>query len=462
MNEVNKEYIFVVLKQSNGDLELVKEKITNDYIDILDKLQEMCKNPNRTLLDMQQCFERVFYQQRYLNVCMPYSYSASYISGASYPRILKYDEYNSLLREERKSLRMSELTKEEAEQKINKYKCDLKNNFLVSCTRYIQGYNFEKTSSKIKNNTQIIMQSTEKIGWTNYEYKVNDDVIISISTNFGYGYSSYFILSMKYKDIDILPYSAIIHYYHANIFELRRYTRQYNLERESWNIAFDFVVESVNMAKNNPSRFINYFIVNEINEMVQGLKNIANHPTTEIKRFINKKFDKTQNGFCYSVKNIGYTEAGDYEVYACEMDMAFKAEKITGALFFLERLSELSVIFPYIQTAIEDIKDMNNKLKPEIERKIIHIQTMIEEHQVEIANLEKNIETLHEQIAIHEEKMKNLQELSNNQEQRSNIKDEYKFKNPDYDILCLELSKVQQKLSDLKTHIYKRNNYWIY
>ena len=139
--------------------------------------------------------------------------------------------------------------------------------------------------------------------------------------------------------------------------------------------------------------------------------------------------------------------------------MAFKAEKITGALLFLERLLELSIIFPYIQTAIEDIKDMNNKLKPEIERKIIHIQTMIEEHQVDIANLEKNIETLRKQIAVHEEKMKSLQELSNNQKQRSNIKDEYKFKNPDYDILCLELLKVQQKLSDLKTHIYKRNNF---
>ena len=267
MDKVNKEYISVVLKRNNGDLELIKEGISNDYIDILDKLKEMGENPNRTLLDMQQCFQRVFYQQRYFDVCMPYSYSASYISGVSYPNILKYDEYNKLLSEERCRLQKIFCDNERVERELMQYKDRLKSDFLSKSSRYINGYHFSKTRLEISNKNEAVMWSSEAIGWTYYSYKVNDDFVVSISTNFGYGYSSYFILSMKYKDIDILPYSAIIHYYYANIFELRRYTRQYNLERESWNVAFDFVVESVNMAKNNPERFINYFIINEIMNM---------------------------------------------------------------------------------------------------------------------------------------------------------------------------------------------------
>ena len=52
-----------------------------------------------------------------------------------------------------------------------------------------------------------------------------------------------------------------------------------------------------------------------------------------------------------------------------------------------------------------------------------------------------------------------MQEFSKNQEQIRDIQNDYKSKNPNYDILCFELSKAQQKLSDLKVHICKRNNF---
>ena len=45
------------------------------------------------------------------------------------------------------------------------------------------------------------MWSSEAIGWTYYSYKVNDDFVVSISTNFGYGNSSYFILRLMGKGL---------------------------------------------------------------------------------------------------------------------------------------------------------------------------------------------------------------------------------------------------------------------
>ena len=100
------------------------------------------------------------------------------------------------------------------------------------------------------------MLSTEDIGWTSYEYKANEDVVIFIHTNFGYGNSSYFFLNMRYKGIDILPYTSIVHYYKANIVDLCRHTRQYSMKRDSWNVAFNLVVEAANMAKNNPEKLL--------------------------------------------------------------------------------------------------------------------------------------------------------------------------------------------------------------
>lgn len=464
MDKIHENYIAVVSKQDNGLLKLTREKILNDYIDVVDNLQEMNNNPNRTVLDMQQTFLRAFPRKEYFSVCWPYSYDASYIGGGGgYPEIRTYDEYNALLTSERNRLNLSyPKNARKVEEELESYKRYLKYEFIQQSLRYIHSYNFIQASFKIQNKYQTIMLSAEKIGWTNYRYEANEDVVISISTNFGYGNSSYFLLAMQYKGIDILPYSAIIKYYYANAIELRRCTRQYYLDRDSWNIAFDFVVENANMAKMNPQKFIEDFIVNEINEMILGLKNIINHPDTEIKRFLDASRNKILNGYSFCVRNINEMEIKDYEVYKDEMEIAIKAEKITGSLLFLEKLSELVEIFPTIQKSITEIKLLNTQLIPELEEKMSKIHKTIEEKTKQLEKLNKQLEELEEQIKDvdaqikpHKELIQKLKEECKDYEKQKEAEEKYRSDNPRYKELCSIKEELQKKKGNLQNEIYK-------
>jgi hypothetical protein len=454
--------IAVVFKQDNGLLERYNEEISNDYIDIINRLEGMKDNTNRTVLDMQACFGEAFHSKECFRICLPYSFSATLFSEHQYicyPHFLTYDDYTKKLNEYKKEL--DELKKTtiaynnlQIENKLEEFKKELKNNFFRDCKRYIDGHNYTYAHKKISNKPETIMLSSEKIGWTSYEYEANDDVQISIKTNFGYGNSSYFLLSMKYKNVDILPFSTIIHYYYANIIELRRYTRQYNTDRESWNIAFDFVVESANMAKNSPSEFIKKFIFNEINEMLTGLKSIANNPSTEIKRFLGKYNNKITNGFCYSVRNIRGEESKEYLVYQNEMDIAFKAEKITGALLLLDKLSEFVEIFPTIQNAIDEIKSLNHKLIPELLEKISHISNLVKKHNDQVLKIDEVLTPIEEEIKIHKKVIEELLQTCKSNDEMLEIKN-----NPNYKILIEKREELLERSRRLKKQIFKRERF---
>lgn len=143
--EVNKKYIAVVTKQIDEVLEFKREELSNEYADVIDRLQEMQDNPNRTVLDMQGCFTKTFNREEYFHLCLQYHYASSYITGVCYPQLLTYNEYDSLLTEKKNK---SVGDQEQIEKQLSNYKHELKEDFLQKCKRYIEGYNFAKVSSK--------------------------------------------------------------------------------------------------------------------------------------------------------------------------------------------------------------------------------------------------------------------------------------------------------------------------
>ena len=457
---MNKNYIGVVTRTENGNLGIKKVDISKEHTDLLAKLHDMCANPNRTVLDMQGEFARTFTKKEFFYLCLPYEYSSSYINGINYPKCLTTDEYQATLESKRDDIRKNcgQRSDEQIETQVLEYKAALKRSFYYECARYIDGYNFCKTSSLIKAQSSTIMLSTEDIGWTSYEYKVNDDIVISIHTNFGYGGSSYFFLNLKYKGIDILPYSSIVKYYKANIIELRRHTRQYSMIRDSWNEAFGFVVESANSAMNSPELFIREWIVNELAEMMSGLRYIAQHSSEAIDRFIGNKNDNIQNGFCYNVRNIWESEIQDYGVYKNEMDLTFKAEKITGALLLLEKLQPLTEISPVIQCSIDEIKQLNRSLSPELNSQIRRIQKEVGLHKQQLVALEAELASLEIKAAPHNKCITELQEGKSLSE-KNEIRKRYMMENQEYDSLCSDIVNVNEKIKDVKTRISKREGF---
>lgn len=77
---INIDYIGIV-KESGGEYSFERVDIQKSY-ELFDKLNAMANNPNRTVLDLQECFEMHFkhIKTQVYSYCYPYSYSLSYIN----------------------------------------------------------------------------------------------------------------------------------------------------------------------------------------------------------------------------------------------------------------------------------------------------------------------------------------------------------------------------------------------
>ena len=91
--EINRDYIGVV-KENDGVYSYERIDIQKSD-ELLNKLKAMANNPNRTVLDLQECFEMHFKhsKKQAYDCCLPHSYSSSYIGYVCYPQMLKFDEY---------------------------------------------------------------------------------------------------------------------------------------------------------------------------------------------------------------------------------------------------------------------------------------------------------------------------------------------------------------------------------
>ena len=291
------------------------------------------------------------------------------------------------------------------------------------------------------------MHSTDTIGWSGFEYQITDDVKISIRTNFGYGNSSYFMLGMSYKKIDILPYSYLVRYYHADMRDLVRYTKLYRVERESWEKAFDYVVKAANMAVNNVTRFIRTYVLDEVKQMLFGMEMILLNPFSYAERMERKAGSETDCEYL-TVRNMNIYEKSIFGVYPREMTMVIKSEKISGALDFLDNLSKLSAFLPEIQDAVKQVREMAEKIKPDILSKINALDDHIFCLDQEIADIEADIEDNKKYLAPHEKEIDALYEAAkaeNDMVFRSDIQKKYSESNTEYERLRKEQLALEHK-----------------
>lgn len=303
------------------------------------------------------------------------------------------------------------------------------------------------------------MFSSENIGWTNYVYDLNNDVQFRVKTNFGYGMSSYFFVNLTYKGIDILPYSEIVSYYYANMADIIRYTRRYELKRDSWNFALDFVARTTNEAATEPSSFVRKWITNEIQMMMAGLKSFAENPSMA---FSILRLKKQIDGLI-TIRNINQSEEKKYEVYPHEMEIAKQAEKISGALDFLSNLEALSDFFPEVAQDIQMIKDLNIGLLPSFIRKIEEIGTEVERRQIETTQLEDEIETLERFCKPHNDA---IMELKKEKEDETGkyvpayeVREKYCKEHHEYKQKYDKLNELQNKVREKKDDIWNRKNF---
>ena len=379
---INIDYIGVV-KENNGAYKFEQVPIL-ESLELKSQLQAMCKNPNRTLLDMQDAFALgVKTDKKAYNCCLPHEYKSAYINYVFYPQFKTYEAYQA-----DKDAKIQEITanvktyviseEEKAErikEKVQGYDQSLKKAFLEDAVRYIEAMDFAATRAHIKTMDAVKMSSHEFIGWTILKYPINEDLVITVRTNFGYGSSSHFFVNVCYKGIDLLPYSATVNYYYADMQDIIAYTRNYQVKRESWQKALCEVADWSDKTKAGIEHFAYEWLQNEITEMMDGLQYIKRTPRLALDDIV-KKGSSDQDSLV-SVRSISADETKIYSAYPDELALVFKMEKISNALCLLKKLKEASTLYEQANQSIADIKELNISIAPEIQEAIERLKSEI-------------------------------------------------------------------------------------
>jgi len=449
-------------------------------VDLISRLEGMSKNDNATVLDMQAQMNLAFRESQRgpINYVSPYSYGSSYIDITYYPSGLSYAEYSEKMAAQKESLRESfssthkslqvenPLTYQDdlssyIENNMAQFEKGLKQDYLRAAKRFICAFNYRQTLNKALGQGDVRMYSTDTLGWSDFSYQVTNDITITLGTNFGYGSASYFRLGLRYKGIDVLPYSYLVKYYYANRRDLLRYTRLYDVAHDSWNLAFGFVEEVANKASESEEEFVRHWILNEIKDMVHRLHSIFENPVDYIQDMLNKEGEKANSDY-FTVRNMDSIEKRRYGVCPEEMTMAIRAEKITGALGFLDNLSTLSTTLPEIEAYINEIKEMAVAIIPDLDEMVRKITATVAREQEEKANLEVELAAIKKSLAPYEKAIDALYEnrsYDNRFYSRSQYETNYANSHKDYEEMKIKEANTNKSIVKLADRIFLRSSF---
>ena len=443
---------------------------------LLNELKDMCENPNRSIFDLASRINREFIEKErtFYNYISPYSYDSTYVSGTSFPEPPDFNEYKKKLEEKREACINSaekiykdfihspadfrELVDNMVSKEMELYEKQQKSSFYQRCERFCHAHSYTTLFNSLIKRPDIKMATSDQIGWREHEYQITKDVKINVHTNFGYGYSSYFYVTLKYKNIDILPYSFIVNYYYADKRDIARFTRLYETKHKSWNYALDFVEEVANKTINDEDSFVKKYIMNEVQEMIRGLKGILSDPHAFLNKMCTLKNMENESHYL-TVRHMNDEEYEQFKIYPHEISIVFQAEKISGALKFLQKLAALKPIYNNVQEEINTIKDIAKQLLPRLISNIDNIANDIKRltSKEEILTLE--IERIDTALIPHEEEIET--EYNNHEKAipKYSIEEKYMESHPEYESLKNDRKELCDKKREIAKEIYNRSEF---
>ena len=152
-------------------------------------------------------------------------------------------------------------------------------------------YALELAYEKAEDKKSIISISHRKIGWTEAPFRATKNLKVQFRTNFGYGKSSYFYVKLRFKEIDIIPFSEWVKYRFINYKEIMRYSQSYVLENQNWKTAMEYVRDAINLCIEDELGFIEKYLITECKWLITGLKEICNveKPVTWLQKKLTKE-----------------------------------------------------------------------------------------------------------------------------------------------------------------------------
>lgn len=453
---VNYDYIITLNKKEDGTLERVDHPIT--YLNSLFDRLELMFNDDELydVVDMERAIlSRITIEP--LSICIPYEYDRKFINGDDYVgtkpityRIIDQEKtwssfrakkenllsvYKRILTRKEKDLlkrkidlRASELATQEYHSFIHEEKIK----FLLDRIGYLHAYAYKKTYDAISKDVFFI--SSEEIGWPNHKetgnqtwtYKINEDLNVSLWSNFCYGKSSAFFIRILYKGLQLCPYSEFVTYRYALETDILNYTRKYQLKRTSWDAAADFVMNFCNKAIKDPDNFIREEITYEVKTLVQELTKIV----AGKEQYLQSRFNTpilVNNRYSHVANLITFDEyqLANYNKNPHEYELLFRMEKISGALSFVTSLESFSTIFKFIRRVIVKIENLNVEIYPELAASIIPIQEEVERLRVDFLKLSTEYEKIEKRIEYHYNRIETIQKRHKDYQDKEIAKKKY-------------------------------------
>lgn len=463
-SEVNIKYILGLEEQKDKTLQVIKIDIADSSV-IIEELEAMQENPNRNLYDMSSYFYRqVRPIENCYNFCFPKEYFYSYLNEkiTPVPCDINYWEYREKEEKRRRAWEKTlysnkDLTEEEKENKWNTYvhriEYSEKKKYFSQAQKYILCQNLYLATQVAKSNSHIKVYSRDDVGWNNFLYDVNDDVKIDVYTNFGYGGKAFFYLSIKYKDIILIPYSDLVHYYLANMKSLISHTRAYRPYRDSWAGLMDYVAKFVNNARRDPENFVRNYVLNEIHEMMDGLRAVLKNPSKILEHM---QKDNGEEIRLSVIRPFDKHEFVIFEALPKELTTVFKIEKISGALHFIENLKSLKDICSEVDSAIDEIIEMNKSVAQEIPSVIESINASI----IPLQNEYNNLSKVYNVKITEKERLEKILErrlsYCKTWDAQEKCKEIFKKQVPRYEVVENEIRELDQIRDPLYTRIKRR------
>lgn len=246
-------------------------------------------------------------------------------------------------------------------------------------------------------NTWVHNASTS--GHAYKEIRLNDDLEIAIYFNIDTAHP-FFYLSLHYKGIDILPYSLFVDYYYADSNDIANYTRRYEADRSSWDYALTFIKTITDKIKTEGNHFVEEMLREEIFKLQNGIRRIIANPLNYIDHMVIERNKEIESHY-YSVRHMTVDEEMRYRAYPHEMMFVLMAEKISGALAFVEGIMRLEQIDSSLHGVSDEIVYLSKKLYPALEKKISTMKVDVEELQSQEDSLKSEINNLQEMIDLH-------------------------------------------------------------
>ena len=477
-NGVNYDYIVALINR--GDKVAVEKFAINRHYQEMARALELLEDKTADACDVYNAISKCLFSNLY-TYCLAHEYTDSYISPIN-PVDFDYFNYRKLLNEAielRVANKLKRLPKdaqnnrrkiEEAHKSAWEdlyYKIYKRKKILVDAALpYIYAYDYENAliNYNIAENSIIFSherrgdQRNNKFRENNIEHKINDDISVKISTNFCFGSSSYFHVTVIYKGIALLPYSVWVRYYYAGYSQLLGCTRSYQRNRENWLNCMNFLEKFINSALKDPDSFIHDEVMYEVNGLIERLEEIFSYDEEKFKNELSVKESPGDERYIGIINAWHALERDEqqYKIAPKEISMIYKMEKISGALRFLDSLRKIKEIYAEVSDVIERIIEMNRLIYPQVEAAIPPIEQEIKKLNSELLPLVRRLNSCELSFDRIDNKLQIRLKRVFDEEEKIKIKEVFEKNNPKYIKLRDLIDNLRSKKVDLENKIRKR------